>query len=258
VVAGATGVQQRFYRRFAEFAASDGYDVVTFDYRGIGESAPATLRDFPMHFSDWATLDIAAVIEATRDARPLFVVGHSYGGVAFGLVPNIREVDAIYAFGTGAAWHGWMPWPESLRVLALWHIVGPIVTRLVGYLPGSLIGLGSDMPLGVYAGWKRWSGFRRFFFDDPRMVDQARAAAAVRLPVAAANATDDLWAPPRSRDVLMGAYTSIELTPVTIDPRQRGLGRIGHVGYFRPSATPLWNDALDWLDGHRSRLLGDG
>ena len=36
VVAGATGVPQGFYANFAAYANSRGYDVVTFDYRGVG------------------------------------------------------------------------------------------------------------------------------------------------------------------------------------------------------------------------------
>ena len=39
-MAGATAVPQKFYRRFAEFARQQGYDTLTLDYRGIGQSAP--------------------------------------------------------------------------------------------------------------------------------------------------------------------------------------------------------------------------
>ena len=41
LVAGATGVQQRFYRRFAEHAARQGLNVLTLDYRGVRHSRPA-------------------------------------------------------------------------------------------------------------------------------------------------------------------------------------------------------------------------
>lgn len=251
IVAGATGVAQRFYRRFAEYAASDGYDVVTIDYRGLGASAPTELRGFEMDYGDWARLDLDAVIGAVADARPLFIVGHSYGGVAFGLVPRIAEVTAIYTFGSGAGWHGWMPRREAARVLALWHLIGPVATRATGVMPGSLIGLGADMPLGVYRGWKRWVRHRHNFFDVPEMAAESARAAAVRIPVAAANSVDDLWALPRSRDALMSGYASIELTAVDIVPSERRLGPIGHTGYFREAAKPLWADALDWLDAHR-------
>lgn len=44
IVAGATGVPQRFYQRFATFCAAQGIEVWTLDYRGIGLSKPADLR----------------------------------------------------------------------------------------------------------------------------------------------------------------------------------------------------------------------
>jgi hypothetical protein len=31
---------------------------------------------------------------------------------------------------------------------------------------------------------------------------------------------------------------------------QRGLGPIGHMGYFRPRAEPLWREALAWFGEH--------
>lgn len=254
IVGGATGVAQRFYRRFAEYAASNGFDVVTLDYRGLGASAPADLRRFDMQYDDWARLDLEAVITSVRDDRPLYIVGHSYGGVAFGLVPSIDAVDAIYTFGSGAGWHGWMPRLEAAKVLLLWHVFGPIMTRLRGVMPGTMIGLGADMPLGVYRGWKSWTRHRRNFFDVPSMSDAAAIAARVSIPIAAVNSVDDLWAQPRSRDALMSGYAGVELTAIDIDPRELGLGPIGHVGYFRDMAKPLWADALDWLDAHTRRL----
>lgn len=257
IVAGATGVQQRFYRGFAEYAASGGYEVITFDYRGLGGSSPGALRGFKMDYSDWATLDLAAVIEAARDGRPLLLVGHSFGGVAFGLVPNIGYVDAVYAYGAGAGWHGWMSRYEALKVLLLWHIVGPITSRIFGFIPGQMLGLGSDLPIGVYRDWKRWTRFKRLFFDDPLMSAAAQKASQVQMPVMAANSIDDAWAPPRSRDALMSGYTGAKVTTLDIDPASRDLGPIGHVGYFRESAKPLWHDALDWLDAHRDRRIAE-
>ena len=62
VVAGATGVPQGFYRSFAAHAAGRGFDVLTFDYRGVGDSAPDTLRRFRMDYRDWARLDLASVL----------------------------------------------------------------------------------------------------------------------------------------------------------------------------------------------------
>ena len=59
VMASATGVPHGFYKRFAEFAHARGVNVVTTDYRGIGDSKPATLKGFDMQYADWSTLDLA-------------------------------------------------------------------------------------------------------------------------------------------------------------------------------------------------------
>ena len=253
VVAGATGVPQGFYRRFASYAASQGFDTMTLDYRGIGLSAPASLKGFEMDYLDWARLDLAAAVSAMADdALPLFMVGHSFGGHAFGLLPNHHRVARFYTFATGAGWHGWMPPLERLRVLAMWRVIGPLLTRWKGYLPWSLLGMGEDLPLNVYRQWRHWCQFPRYFFDDPAMRGVQDRFAEVRTPIVAANASDDLWAPPRSRDIFMSAYRRSEWIPVDLDPRQFGGDRasIGHMGYFRAGAQPLWDGVLAWFAQH--------
>lgn len=80
-------------------------------------------------------------------SRPLFMVGHSYGGHALGVLPNHQLLDAFYVFGTGSGWRGWMPPLERLRIVLLWNLVGPLVTRWKGYLPFKRMGVGENLPL---------------------------------------------------------------------------------------------------------------
>lgn len=250
VVAAATGVPQGFYRRFAECAAARGYDVITFDYRGVGGSAPASLRGFRADFLDWARLDLDAVVSHVSGAgRPLYLIGHSYGGHALGLLPEPQRVAAMVAFGTGAGWHGWMPRPERVRVLLMWRLFGPLLTRLHGYLAWSKIGMGEDLPLGVYRQWRRWCSFPHYFFDDPKMAAALRPNFdSVRAPILAVNSSDDLWAPPASRDAFMRGYSNAPWRAIDVAPQRDGIGKIGHMGYFRKEAQPLWDAALDWFD----------
>jgi predicted alpha/beta hydrolase len=252
VVAGATGVPQGFYRRFAQHAAAQGFNVLTLDYRGIGLSRPKSLRGFQMDYLDWARLDLAAAVDAVpADGLPLYMVGHSYGGHAFGLLPNHQRVSRFMTFATGAGWHGWMPPLERLRVLFMWRVLGPLLTRWKGYLPWSLLGMGEDLPLGVYRQWRRWCQFPRYFFDDPAMRPHGLAErfAAVRTPIVALNALDDRWAPPSSRDAFVAAYRNAECRTVNLHPASLGMKSIGHMGYFRPAARPLWDEVLGWLRG---------
>jgi predicted alpha/beta hydrolase len=251
VVAGATGVQQRFYRRFAEYASAQGFNTLTLDYRGIGLSRPPSLKGFSMDYLDWARQDLAAAVQLMASGtQPLFMVGHSYGGHAFGLLPNHEQVARFYTFATGAGWHGWMPPLERVRVLAMWRVLGPLLTRWKGYLPWSLLGMGEDLPLDVYRQWRQWCQYPRYFFDDPAQAHLAEDFARVRTPIIAANALDDHWAPPRSRDAFMAAYRQAGWQAVDVDPRHAGLGPVGHMGYFRPAAQPLWDAALHWFRQH--------
>jgi predicted alpha/beta hydrolase len=244
-------VPQLFYRHFAEFAAGQGYTTLTLDYRGIGLSKPASLKGFRMAYLDWAHHDLAAAVDAmASDTAPLFMVGHSFGGHAFGLLPNHDRVARFYTFATGAGWHGWMAPQERLRVALMWHVVGPLLTRWKGYLAWSKLGMGEDLPLGVYRDWKHWCRFPHYFFDDPGMPHMAQRFQRVQTPIVAANALDDLWAPPASRDAFMAGYRNSAWQAVDIDPRSSGLGPIGHMGYFRRQAQPLWQDVLHWFQEH--------
>lgn len=247
VVAGATAVPQGYYRRFAEFAAAQGFDVLCFDYRGIGQSRPASLRGYRMDLLDWGRQDLAAAVAlmAAGDG-PLYLVGHSYGGHALGLLPNQAHIAASVFFATGAGWHGWMPPLERLKVQLMWNWVLPPLNRWKGYSPWQRLGLGEDLPLDVFRQWRHWCRFPHYFFDDPAVPEIAPAFARVRSPILAVNALDDLWALPASRDAFLQGYRNAAITCRDIDPRAHG-SAIGHMGYFRAHAQPLWQQALDWL-----------
>jgi len=250
VVAGATGVPRGFYRAFAERASGRGYDVVTFDYRGIGESAPPSLRGFTMDYRDWGRYDLAGVLEDTAsDGLPLHLVGHSYGGQALGLVPDPSVVTSMHTFGTGSGWHGWMPKTEQLRVRVMWNLVGPLLVRTHGYLAWSRLGLGEDLPIDVFHQWKHWCRFPAYWFDDPAVADEMRDAyARVTTPITAVNSIDDRWIPPAARDAFLPGYVNAPLTTHDLDPADLGLRALGHMGYFRRGSERLWDDLLDDLD----------
>ncbi|RUL70924.1 alpha/beta hydrolase [Dyella choica] len=247
VVAGATAVPQGFYRRFAQFASACGFETLTFDYRGIGQSKPSTLKGFQASFLDWARLDLAGAVYAmAAHDVPLYLVGHSFGGHAFGLLPNHHQVAGLYVFGISAGWHGWMPVGERLLVLLMWNLVFPPLVWWKGYCPWQILGMGEDIPLDVYRQWRRWCRYPHYFFDDPAMPDMATTYATVHAPIMAANALDDGWALPASRDAFVRHYTNAPVDTQDLDPVPLG-GKLGHMGYFRANAEPLWTQALTWF-----------
>ena len=129
----------------------------------------------------------------------------------------------------------------------MWNLVLPVIVAIKGYQAWNWLGLGEDLPKGVYRDWKHWCRFPRYFFEDPKMAWLNDHFAAVRTPIVGAVSLDDLWAGPESRDAFMSAFTNAAYQPRDIDPKALGLKPLGHMGYFRPYAEPLWRDALDWF-----------
>lgn len=201
-----------------------------------------------MSLLDWGQLDLAAVVETTArdDGLPLYMVGHSFGGHALGMLPNHHRLNGFYGFGIGAGWHGWMPYTERLKVLFMWHLALPALTWWKGYCPWKMLGMGEDLPRDVFWQWRHWCKYPRYFFDDPKMQGIESRYAEVTVPIVAANASDDRWATVQSRDAFVSGYLNAPMTKIEIAPHSLQ-GGIGHMGYFRPSAQTLWHDALEWL-----------
>src|SRR5262249_3697458 len=102
IVNSATSVRCRYYSRFAAFLFANGMDVITFDYRGIGESRPTTLRGFEASWIDWGNLDFEAVLcHAARayPGQPIHVVGHSAGGIMPGIAQSNHLIQRVLTVG---------------------------------------------------------------------------------------------------------------------------------------------------------------
>ena len=134
IVSGAMAVPQTYYGDFAGAAAARGFDVVTYDYRGIGASRPAahagSLRGFRAAASDWMRLDFEGVHRWVRrelEPQRVAVVGHSFGGNAFGLAPSAHCIDGgVFVAAQSGYWRHWAA-PRRYLYAALWH---GVVTEL--------------------------------------------------------------------------------------------------------------------------------
>src|SRR5437763_9077497 len=96
VIGGAMGVRQDYYAPFAQWLATQGWRVTTFDYRGSGEWGPSggALKGFKADLFDW-TRDYEAAIDRAHAAlpdRPLYFLGQSLGAQIPGLLTTKLKV----------------------------------------------------------------------------------------------------------------------------------------------------------------------
>ncbi|RJF76275.1 alpha/beta hydrolase family protein [Rhodopseudomonas palustris] len=251
IVNAATGVLARYYRRYAGFLAAHGYDVVTYDYRGIGASRPARMRGCGYRWRDWGELDFAAALRfAQGEARggPVVVVGHSIGGFLPGLAENAADIDRMLTVGAQYAW--WLDYVAHRRLglFAKWHLAMPVLTAAFGYFPGRRLGWLEDLPAGVAHEWS----FRgpRFERSHPRR-ERRRALermAAVRAPILAVAVADDEFGTAPAIRRALHYYRGAECTAVMLRPADYGRETIGHFSLFHDShAAGFWRDSLRWL-----------
>jgi predicted alpha/beta hydrolase len=242
LVVPATGVVRRLYDRFARHLAASGFDVLTWDWRGTGDSRPASLRGFHATMLEWAHLDLAAVAAWAREhaaGKPLLAVGHSYGGQALGLVPAAGLAGAVTVAAQSGWWGHW-PRPQRYRLAFFWYLVMPLVTRLFGYFPSGRFGLGEDLPAGVALEWARWC-------RSPDYLGDWSGHRRLAIPLLSVGFDDDTFAPPEAVDALHRRYSAAQGERRQLSPAAAGVRRIGHFGFFKPGLPALWDELAAWL-----------
>lgn len=252
VVFGALGVLRRYYAPFANWLAKRGVGALTFDYRGSGDSRSVPLHRDPATLLDWARLDAAAAVDlaAARWGR-VWAVGHSFGGQAIGLTP--RGLDLAGGVVVAAGIGDLSLWPPATRALIRLRFAAlPVVTGLLGYVPGRL-GIGQDLPAGVMRQWVDWC----------RTPDYARGALGpgathfhrITAPMHFYDFTDDTYAPAAPSAGLRGWYTRAAVTHRIVAPADLSLKQIGHFGPFRSGPAELvWHEILDAVTGTARRV----
>ena len=156
-------------RSFSNYLAAAGFDVYNLDLRGHGRSRHLGAHR-PTHVADFVREDVPAAVEEIQrhaGARPVFLMGHSLGGLVSyaaaaeleGAVAGIVTLGSPYHFTRGS-WaltllgslmmgldrrvglgHGAVPlrgWGEAIR-LARGFVESPIFPLPIrGFAPGSL------------------------------------------------------------------------------------------------------------------------
>jgi len=251
VIGGAMGVKQDYYAAFAQWLATQGYLVASFDYRGMGDSNRGPLRGLDADLFSW-TDDFDAVIAAALQRAgdvPLYLIGHSLGAQLPGLLKHRDRVAGMVSVAAGSGY--WRDNAPQLKrmVLYFWYVLVPLATTLFGYFPGRKLRKVGDLPAGVVMQWRKWCLNPRYHVGAEGTPVRERFEAA-RFPLVALSITDDELMTERGTHVLVDCYANAPRRVERIAPADVQAKRIGHFGFFRDQfQSSLWARALTLLQG---------
>lgn len=253
IINAATSVQCRYYFRFAQYLYDHGFDVITYDYRGIGVSKAKNLKGFNAGWLTWGEQDLEAVLKdsATRYLKQnIFVVGHSIGGVLVGLAPSNYLISRVFSMGSQQAY-----WPDYLAsqkisMLLKWHGLMPMIALAMGYVPAKRLGWMEDTPKHVAMNWATMGKqFIPSLVKSPlqRQHIQARFEQ-LKAPILAFGTEDDPFGTSVALDRILQLFSKSERYHLRIDPKKINLPPIGHFAFFNDRfKETLWPIALAWL-----------
>ena len=257
IINPATSVRCRYYFRFAVYLFEHGFDVIVYDYRGIGESRPETLQGFDACWIDWGRLDFEAVLQYAGGAfpgRPVYVVAHSIGGFVLGFARSNHIIQRIFMVGAQYAY--WRDYASGakLQMLVKWHMVMPLITSVFGYFPGKRLGWLEDTPKGVVWNWvfsrrrfeETWSGRESVRYPDKSAL--MKQFSAITASTLAVSVTDDEFGTISAVERLLEYFVHSPRTHLRISPQSIAEASIGHFGFFNSRfENKLWPISLAWL-----------
>ena len=249
VISAAMATPRRLYEVYARYLSRAGHYVVTYDYRGTGDSRPESLKGFQALMRDWAEQDMTGVIawaRAQHNSPPLVLIGHSFGGQAAGLLEDTGDVHAMVTISSQSGYWGLHPGNEKYRVWFFAHIGFWLLSSLFGYLPWSRFVRGEDIPKQAALEWARWSRSPDYLCGD-QTLESRRNFPKFVAPILAFSFSDDIWGSKPSVDAMMSYYTGALLERRHVTPDDLGIEKIGHIGFFMPPARALWRDVDTWL-----------
>lgn len=253
----ATGVPQSFYFKFCAWLSVQGYDVLVFDYRGIGKSLYGHVRDSDALLQHWGERDQAAaldwLLERTGQEQVL-LLGHSAGGQMMGILPNYRRIArAVCVAGSTGYFNGM---PGKMRVTAKVLMKGylPLSVKLFKYGRAKAVGFGEDLPRGVALQWRDWCSKPGYIFNGLGKTIEQDFHQEIRFPITVLHATDDWIATAANVQDLLRLYPNAPRQAVALKPQAFGYPTIGHIDMFRSSRDKLWPIIEQALQG-QERLL---
>lgn len=245
LICPATGITQNFYQAFAEWLTTQGYDVLIFDFRGIGRSLHGPVSQSEASIVDWGQLDIPAAIETLlykTQADQVILVGHSAGGQLLGIVPNHEKVAKVVAVSGSTGHVKGLKGRTRLLAPVMFNVIFPLARITKGYGPTQAIGMGENLPKDVAREWAQFCSKPGYIINaiGKKVASTHDYHTQITCPITSIWATDDEIATQANVKDLLRLYPKAHTEMIELQPQEYGHKGIGHMLMFRKSHQNLW------------------
>jgi predicted alpha/beta hydrolase len=253
VISSATGIRKEFYINFAQFLVTHGYRVLLYDYRGIGESAPADMKTSTIYMHEWGTQDMNAVINhlvIKQGYSGIIWLGHSIGGQLVGLIENKHHVRKVIAINAAVGYWGYFPYPMRMVVWLLWHVIGPLLIKVYGYGTMTKIGWGENLPRNAILEWRSWCLSKTYYMDFLKNKIKSDRFYDFTIPITAIYTSDDYIANDKTAPLMVQFFPNAPWRLIKLEVDQYTEHKVGHTGIFRKRFEKvLWPWLLRIIQG---------
>jgi predicted alpha/beta hydrolase len=241
-----TCIRQGFYRKIAEYLVNENFLVLTYDYRGVGESRPKSLHKFLAKISDWGQLDMTGIFEWVKNEYPhlpKYLLAHSMGGQIIGLSSEIGIFDKIVSVASSYGnYHFYEPkFKKITQKRLIWM---QFAEWWYGYIPAKWIG-GEAWAKGISQEWREWSRYMLSFSEIMQLKVQPTYDEQIKMPFRAYFMEDDTIATLATIPYYQKDFRNTTLEIIRIYPQNQP---IGHFGFYTGRVEPaIWADMIEWL-----------
>ena len=243
LICPATGITQHFYQDFAQWLTTQGYDVLSFDFRGIGRSLHGPLKDSQASIVNWGQLDIPAAIDALlckSQADQVLLLGHSAGGQLLGITPNHQKVAKLIAVSGSTGHIKGLTGKTKILAPIMFKLIFPLARITAGYGPTQAIGMGENLPKDVAKQWAQFCSQPGYAINAIGKTVFEDYHAKVNCPISVLWSSDDEIATRRNVKDLLRLYPNAKTEMIELKPQSYQHKAIGHMLMFKKSHHNLW------------------
>jgi len=253
LMAPATGIKRQFYAGFATYLAQQGYGVLTFDNRGIGQSLAGDISKSTASLQCWGELDLPAALTQLQHQFPntyYHLTGHSAGGQLVGLMPNSDALSSMYNVACSSGQLSNMTMPYYAKANFFMNLVIPLSNFLVGHTKSQLFGMGEPLPKRAAAQWRTWCNGQGYVKTAFGGSVKTHYYDKLTLPALWAYAEDDEIANAKNVADMISVFTQSPATTHPMRPSDYDLKEIGHMKFFSRKSQALWPHVTQWFEQH--------